>query len=110
MTVEQSNLPWLVYMIRASDDRLYTGITNNLPKRWHAHCHTKQGAKFFRGRHPEQVVYIEQQHDRAGASRREYQLKQLTRQQKQTLVTEQSNKDWHNIFKLAPTASAATVT
>lgn len=93
---------WLVYIIEASDERLYTGITNNMLKRWHAHMHTKQGAKFFRGRRPQRIQYIEGQHTRSSASQREYAIKQLSRQEKLALITQQST-DWHQRLSL-PTA------
>lgn len=90
---------WLVYMIEASDERLYTGITNNMPKRWHAHNNTKQGAKFFRGRSPKRVQYIEDQHTRSSASQREYAIKQLTRAEKLLLIDQQAT-DWHQRLSL----------
>ena len=62
---------WFVYIILSSDQRLYTGITNNIEKRWQAHSHKKSGAKFFRGRSPKQLVYVESKHDRSSASKQE---------------------------------------
>jgi len=76
---------WLVYIIECDDGSLYTGITNHLPKRWHAHCNGT-GAKFFRSRRPKQVVWCEYSHDRSSASQREYQIKQLSRLQKLDLI------------------------
>lgn len=76
---------WWLYIIEASDGSLYTGITNHLLRRWRAHCQGK-GAKFFRGRQPLQLHYLECHADRASASRREYQLKQLKRAAKQELI------------------------
>jgi putative endonuclease len=90
----QSKTNWLVYIIKASDGRLYTGITNDMVKRWHSHNNTKQGAKFFRGRSPEQIRYVESNHDRSSASRREYVIKQLSRREKLELISNQ-NIDWH---------------
>jgi len=101
----QASSDWLVYMIEASDQRLYTGITNNMHKRWHAHTHTKQGAKFFRGRHPKRVQYIEAEHTRSSASQREYAIKQLSRREKLTLIDQQAI-DWHQRLSL-PTAVEA---
>jgi len=86
---------WFVYIIISTDDRLYTGITNNLANRWHAHCNTKQGAKFFRGRSPKTLAYVEQGFNRSTASQREAQIKKLTRHNKLDLVATQSSVDWH---------------
>jgi len=90
---------WLVYMIEASDERLYTGITNDMAKRWHAHMHTKQGAKFFRGRSPRRIQYIETEHTRSSASQREYAIKQLSRSEKLVLIAQQAT-DWHQHLPL----------
>ncbi len=81
---------WLVYMIEADDGCLYTGITNNLSRRWQQHCLQKGGAKFFRGRKPMALRYIEIVADRSEASRREMTIKRLTRPQKNQLVANQS--------------------
>lgn len=78
---------WWVYIIHCSDGRLYTGISNHLIKRWRSHSSGKGGAKFFRGRRPEQVVYLEYPHDRSSASKREYAIKQLSRAEKLDLVS-----------------------
>ena len=94
---------WLVYMIQASDQRLYTGITNNMAKRWHAHNHTKAAAKFFRGRRPERVLFIETEHSRSTAGSREYAIKQLSRQQKLALIHAQAT-DWHQRLALPDAA------
>ena len=54
---------WLVYVIESSDGSYYTGITNNLRRRWLQHTSGKGGAKYFRGRQPKAVVFIEWQHN-----------------------------------------------
>jgi putative endonuclease len=76
---------WKVYMLLTSDGRLYTGITTNMPKRWRKHC-AKKGAKFFYGRHPIALNYLEGQHTRSSASQREYQIKKLNRIEKWQLI------------------------
>lgn len=50
---------WCVYMILCSDDSLYTGITTDMERRFKQH-EEGRGAKYFRGRSPKQVVYLEQ--------------------------------------------------
>ena len=78
---------WCVYIIKASDQRLYTGITNNMVSRWQKHCRG-QGAKFFRGRNPVALCYQEPGHNQQSASQREYAIKCLSRAQKQQLIAE----------------------
>lgn len=76
---------WVVYMIRSDDGCLYTGITNNLERRWQQHS-SGRGAKFFRGRKPEAVVFVEPGHNRVSALRREAAIKKLQRVDKLALV------------------------
>ena len=76
---------WLVYILLCSDDSFYTGITNNLERRVAQHA-AKTGAKYFRGRQPRKVVYLERGHDRSSASRREAEIKKLSRRAKVELI------------------------
>ena len=76
---------WVVYMIYCSDDSLYTGITNNLERRVAQHA-DQRGAKYFRGRMPGPVVYLEQGHTRSSASRREAAIKKLSAPAKRALI------------------------
>jgi putative endonuclease len=77
---------WYVYIIRASDQSLYTGITTDVERRFAEHKSGRAGAKYFRGRSPEQLVLVESGYDRSSASIREAQIKKLTREQKLQLV------------------------
>ncbi len=77
---------WYVYIIRASDQSLYTGITTDVERRFAEHKSGRVGAKYFRGRSPEQLVLVESGYDRSSASIREAQIKKLTREQKLQLV------------------------
>ena len=76
---------WQVYMLRCSDDSLYTGISTDVMRRQQQHA-SGNGAKYFRGRWPQLLVYLESGHDRSSASRREIELKRLRRSAKQQLV------------------------
>ena len=76
---------WYVYMLRCGDGTLYTGITDDIPHRLAVHRSGK-GAKYTRGRGPLELVYQEQVPDKSAALRREYQIKQLTKQKKEALL------------------------
>lgn len=76
---------WLVYIILTQGERLYTGITNDLERRWQSHLDGK-GAKFFRSDQPKHIVYIENGHDRGSATTREIAIKQLSRDDKLALI------------------------
>lgn len=76
---------WQVYMILCSDDSLYTGITTDVARRLQQHA-ARRGARYFRGRRPREIVYLESGHNRSTASRREALIKQLSRAAKQELI------------------------
>lgn len=76
---------WLVYIIEASDGSLYTGITTDMQRRWQQHCDGR-GARFFRGRSPRTLVFVEAGHNRGSASRREAAIKKLPRAAKLALI------------------------
>ena len=84
---EVSGLPWFVYMLRCGDGSLYTGITDNVPRRLEAHRAGK-GAKYTRGRGPLALVYQEAVEDKPAALRREYAIKGLKRGEKLRLCEE----------------------
>ncbi|MGY8849929.1 MAG: GIY-YIG nuclease family protein [Pseudomonadales bacterium] len=77
---------WYVYIVRASDQSLYTGITTDLERRLAEHQSGKAGAKYFRGRSAIEMVYSEQADGRSGASIREAAIKKLTRENKLALI------------------------
>jgi putative endonuclease len=89
---------WLVYIIGCDDGRFYTGITTDVARRWREHAGLPQGAKFFRGRKPAQLLYVEDGHDRSSALRREAAIKRLPRKDKEILLTTALNQlslqDW----------------
>ena len=78
---------WFVYMIRCSNGSLYTGCTNNVIRRWQQH---KQGtgAKYLKAHEPKAVVFVEEHADRSQACRREYEIKQFTKQKKESLIAD----------------------
>ena len=82
-------MSWVVYILRCADDSLYTGITKDLERRIieHNNDNTK-AAKYTKARRPVSLAYQEICQDRSHASQREYQLKQLSRQQKLSLVAQ----------------------
>ncbi len=72
---------WYVYMLQCGDGSLYTGITDDVPRRLAAHRAGK-GAKYTRGRGPLELVYQEEQPDKSSALKREIAIKRLKRKQK----------------------------
>lgn len=82
-----SSNAWWVYIVRCADGSLYTGIARDLDKRIAAHNGTgSAGASYTRARRPVRLVYREPAEGRSAASRREYEIKQLSREDKLALV------------------------
>ena len=78
-------MAWYVYMLRCGDGTLYTGVTDDVERRLAVHRAGK-GAKYTRGRGPLELVYTEEAPDKSAALRREYQIKRLTKQEKEGLI------------------------
>jgi len=72
---------WFVYLLLCSDNTLYCGITNNLEKRINTHNKGK-GAKYTRSRLPVEIYYYEESPNKSEASKREYQIKKMSRENK----------------------------
>ena len=60
---------YLIYILRCGDGTLYTGCTNDLPRRLQAH-QSGRGAKYTRSRLPVELVYQEAVTDRSAGLRR----------------------------------------
>ncbi|MCK4875524.1 MAG: GIY-YIG nuclease family protein [Sulfurimonas sp.] len=73
-------------MLKCSDDTLYTGITTDLDRRVEEHNTSPKGAKYTRIRRPVELVYSEVTEDKSSASKRELEIKKLSRIQKLELV------------------------
>ncbi len=89
--IHTPTLPWLymtwsVYIIEASDNSYYTGIATDVERRFEEHSGTVCGAKYFNGRTPLKVIYQEGGHTRSSASKREAEIKKLSRAQKIMLI------------------------
>jgi len=78
-------MEWCVYMLLCDDNTIYTGITNDLKKRFENHILGK-GAKYLRGRKPLEIVYTENFQNRSMATKREMEIKKLNRKEKEALI------------------------
>ncbi len=75
-----------VYIVQCSDDTLYTGITKDLDRRMREHNSSDKGAKYTKARRPVTLVYHDSCEDRSSASKREYAIKKMSRQEKLSLI------------------------
>lgn len=76
-----------VYLLRCADGTLYCGWTTDLSARIKAH-NSGRGAKYTRSRLPVALIYSESYENRHDALRREWQLKQLSREEKLALIAD----------------------
>lgn len=81
---------WHLYIIRTRDGALYTGVTTNVTRRLEEHSHSKKGAKFLRSKGPLQLVYQQPVGSRSEAQQLEYQIKQLSKSQKEKFIATHS--------------------
>ncbi|WP_380179889.1 GIY-YIG nuclease family protein [Kalamiella sp. sgz302252] len=79
---------WHLYIVQTASGALYTGITNNVARRFQQH-QAGTGAKALRGKGPLTLLFHCEAGDRSSASRLEYRIKQLKRQEKIRLVAHQ---------------------
>ena len=80
----QSFQRWTVYLLRCSDDTLYTGITLDLERRIKEHNTGKKGAKYTRGRTPVSLVKSFLRYSKGDALKLEHRIKNLSREDKLT--------------------------
>jgi putative endonuclease len=71
--------------LECRDSSLYTGITNNLPRRLKEHRQGKGGA-YTRSFGVKRLIYHEQYFDKSQALKREAQIKKWPRSKKQDLI------------------------
>ena len=76
---------YYVYLLRCADGTLYTGITNDIEKRLRMH-NLGKASHYTAARLPVSIVYKETQPDKSSALKREYEIKQYSRQEKLKLI------------------------
>ncbi len=78
-------MDWTVYILKCSDDSLYTGITNDLERRLAAHD-SGAASRYTRSRRPVRLAWSEPSADRSAALKREAQIKNMSRPAKMELI------------------------
>ena len=74
------------YILRCADGTLYSGCTNDLKKRLHAHNHLKSGAHYTKIRRPVILVHCKKFRTLAKARAREAEFKRMSREEKVVLA------------------------
>ena len=74
-------MPWHIYIVRCKDDKLYTGITNNIERRLKQH-NSGNGCRFTKYRIPVTLLFTQKARTRSAALKREAQIKSYPRKKK----------------------------
>ena len=77
---------YYTYILKCSDETLYTWITTDLERRVFEHNNLDVWAKYTKARRPCELVYFEELIDRSSASKREIEIKKMTKLQKIELI------------------------
>ena len=84
-------MSYFVYILECSDKTLYTGIATDVQRRLDEHNNSEKGAKYTKIRRPLKLVYSEESENRSSASKREYEIKKLSREKKLELISRNLN-------------------
>ncbi len=77
---------YFLYILKCSDNSLYTGIATDLDRRVREHNSSALGSKYTRARRPVKLVYSQEFADRSSASIEEARIKNLSRAEKLALI------------------------
>jgi putative endonuclease len=89
---------WYVYLVRATNQALYCGISLDARRRFAQHCAGK-GARFFSTSPAQALVYVEVCADKSTALRRERAIKRLPKHAKEALLSAQTNQLLEEMLK-----------
>ncbi len=78
-------MAYFVYILICKDKSLYTGITNDVAKRFKAHKNGT-GARYTRSHPPLKIVHTEKYRTKGRALKREAEIKRLPRKRKMELI------------------------
>lgn len=76
---------YYTYMLRCSDNSIYTGMTNNINQRLIKHI-SGLGAKYTKTHKAEKCEAVWRSKTKSLACKLEYQIKQLTKREKENLI------------------------
>jgi len=84
---------YYLYILRCADDTLYTGITVDLKRRVEEHNGSKLGAKYTKARRPVELIYSRKFRTRSSASKEEFRIKTLNREEKLEIIKKKDGVD-----------------
>jgi putative endonuclease len=78
---------WFLYILRCSDNSLYTGITTDIKRRIAEHRGKGgKGAKYLRAKGPLTLVYKKKAGTRSDALKMEYRAKRMKKKEKEEMI------------------------
>lgn len=84
---------YYTYIIRCTDNSLYTGITTDVKRRFEEHlAQNDKSAKYTRTHKALKLEAVWQSENRISASKLEYQIKRLKKMQKENLIRDNNFK------------------
>ncbi|MCF6236566.1 MAG: GIY-YIG nuclease family protein [Gammaproteobacteria bacterium] len=84
---------WRIYIVCCSDSSFYTGITKDVSRRIDEHNQDNlKAAKYTRVRRPVRLIYEESVATRSEAAKRECEIKQMSRKEKEALINKAPHK------------------
>jgi putative endonuclease len=88
---------YYVYMLRCIDGTFYTGVTNDIARRFYQHCSGYNETCYTYSRRPLQLVYVGEFEDIRDAIAFEKKLKSWTHKKKRAFA----DQDWPLLKRLA---------
>ncbi len=84
---------YYIYILRCENNYLYTGITTDVERRFNEHKDGKiKGAKYTKSHKPLGVEAVWEAESKSDASKLEYRIKQLSKQEKEDLIANSSKE------------------
>jgi len=83
---------YYVYILKCSDDTYYTGVTNNLNRRFAEHASGAIPGSYTHSRRPVEIVFYEEFNDINNAILLEKRIKGWSRKKKEALIKEDFNE------------------
>ena len=85
---------WHVYLIRTKVGHLYTGVTQDVQRRFNEHQKEGgKGAKYLKGKKPLKLVFHKKIGSRSQALKTEAQIKKWPKKKKEALVNNETTLD-----------------
>lgn len=80
---------FFTYILLTENDTFYCGYTDNIEKRFKAHCEGR-GAKYTKANKPVKILWHKEFDNKIDAQKEEYRIKHLTRAKKLDLINSEA--------------------